>query len=167
MEKITLKDLISKYPKIFQNYEGNPGGVNWTGVPQGWLPIIDKLCGSIQSYIDHTKRSVPNPQYVEGTEWKADDITTHKYVSIMPGQVTCVQMKEKFGGLRFYTNGHDDVVDGMITMAEYLCDNTCDECGSEEDLGITSGWISVKCRKCVIGHGDRAMTNWKSKNELT
>lgn len=138
------EDLIAKYPKIFQDYEGNPGQCNWQDAPTGWLPIIDKLCGAIQNYIDKTTRYT-------------------KDGPIKPEQVTCVQMKEKFGGLRFYTNGHDDIVEGMITMAEYICDNTCQDCGSEQDLGVTSGWVSILCRNCVIGHGDRAMNAWKAK----
>ena len=73
-------------------------------------------------------------------------------------------MKEKFGGLRFYTNGHDEVIEGMIKMAESMCDDKCQDCGSEEDLGVTSGWITVLCRNCVIAHGDRAMGVWKPKN---
>ena len=140
------EDLINKYPKIFQPYVGNPNGINWHGVPEGWLPIIDKLCGCMQLYIDN------HVTYSKDGEYK-------------PQQVTCSQMKEKFGGLRFYTNGHDQVVEGMINMAEHLCDYTCQDCGSEEDLGITSGWITVLCRKCVIGHGDRAMNAWTPKTK--
>ena len=135
------EDLINKYPKIFQSYVGNPNGINWHGVPEGWLPIIDKLCGCMQLYIDN------HVTYSKDGEYK-------------PQQVTCSQMKEKFGGLRFYTNGHDQVVEGMINMAQYICDNTCQQCGSEQDLGVTSGWVSVMCRTCVIGHGDRAMNTW-------
>ena len=142
---MTTEEIIQKYPKIFEQYEGNPGMVNWYGVPKGWLPIIDKLCGAIQSYIDNVTR------YVDGKPVKTP-------------QVTCAQMKEKFGGLRFYVDGGDDHTDGMIYMAEHLCDNTCQDCGSEQDLGLTQGWISVLCRNCVIGHGDRAMSNWKPKN---
>ena len=142
----TTEELIEKYPKIFKDYEGNPGRVNWLDLPKGWVPIIDKLCGCIQFYVDHhTKYTKEGP--------------------IKPEQVECFQMKEKFGGLRFYTNGHDNVVEGMITMAEYICDHTCDQCGSEEDLGTTSGWITIKCRNCVIGHGDIAMSNWTSHSD--
>lgn len=144
---MTTKEIIEKYPKIFEPYEGNPENINWHGVPKGWLPIIDKLCGCIQSYVDNVTR------YIDGKPTR-------------PQQVKCIQMKEKFGGLRFYTSGHDNVVDGMIEMAAYMCSNTCDECSSEEDLGMTTGWISVKCRNCVIGHGDRAMNSWKSFKEL-
>lgn len=139
-----IEELIQKYPKIFQDYEGNPGHCNWLDLPKGWISIVDKLCGCIQSYTDYTTK------YTE-------------MGPIKPTQVTCVQMKEKFGGLRFYTNGHDDIIEGMIHMAEHMCDNTCQDCGSEQDLGTTSGWISVLCRTCIIGHGDRAMAAWTSK----
>jgi hypothetical protein len=143
---MTTEELIQKYPKIFEPYNGNPNGINWYGVPEGWLPIIDKLCGCMQHYIDYHVRYTKDGH-------------------VKPQQVRCSQMKEKFGGLRFYTDGHDEVVEGMIKMAEHLCDITCQDCGSEEDLGITSGWITVLCKKCVIGHGDRAMNAWTSKTK--
>jgi hypothetical protein len=138
---MTIEELINKYPKIFEDYEGNPGRVNWYDLPKGWISIIDKLCGCMQSYIDN-------------------HVTYSKDGEYRPQQVTCFQMKEKFGGLRFYTNGHDNVIEGMINMAEYICDNTCQQCRSEQDLGVTSGWITVLCRTCVIEHGDRAMNAW-------
>jgi len=137
---ITTEQLIQKYPKIFQQYEGNPGMCNWFGVPDGWLPIIDKLCGCIQNYIDNVTR------YIDGKP-------------IKPEQVTCVQMKEKFGSLRFYTNGNDEIVEGMIAMAEHLSYHTCQECGSEENIGRTGGWITTLCQKCA---GDNY--NWKPLN---
>ena len=144
-KQITTEEIIAKYPKIFEDYQGNPGRVNWHGVPEGWLPVIDKLCACIQHYIDY------HVSYTKDGQYK-------------PAQVTCSQMKEKFGGLRFYTDGHDEVVEGMIKMAESMCDDKCQDCGSEEDLGMTSGWITVLCRNCVIAHGDRAMGVWKPKN---
>lgn len=127
--KITESELIKKYPKIFQPYEGNPYGVNWSGVPKGWLEVVDKLCGCIQDYIDNTRR------------WEGGK-------EIITPQVRCSQVKEKFGGLRFYYDGGDDEVEGMVRMAEWMCENKCQECGSEEDLGKTRGWISVLCKTC-------------------
>ena len=141
---MTTQEIIQKYPKIFVPYEGNPMDVNWHGVPKGWLPIIDKLCGSIQNYIDSYKRWDKEKQ-----EWKH------------PPQLTCTQMKEKFGGLRFYYDGGDDLIEGMVVMAEYLCDITCQDCGSEQDIGQTKGWVSTLCRTCAIASGDRAMNTWE------
>lgn len=129
MATITIQGLIKKYPKIFQQYEGNPGMVNWLDLPKGWIPVIDKLCGCIQNYIDNSTRCT-------------------KDGLIKPQQVTCVQMKEKFGGLRFYTDDHNEEVEGMISMAEYICDSTCQECGSENNVQKTKGWITTLCENC-------------------
>ena len=141
-----LEQLILKYPKIFQQYEGNPGMVNWLDLPKGWVPIVDMLCGSIQDYVNNFVRYTKDGEY-------------------RPAQVTCVQMKEKFGGLRFYTDGNDEYVDGMIFMAEHMAYNTCQDCSSQEDIGRTQGWITTLCRNCAIGNGDRAMNSWEPINK--
>jgi len=98
-KKLKIEELIRKYPLIFETYPGNPNGINWYGLPEGWTSVVDKLCGSIQRYIDE------HVSYTKDGEYR-------------PAQVTCTQLKEKYGGLRFYTNGHDEVVEGMINMAE-------------------------------------------------
>jgi hypothetical protein len=144
---MTIEDLINKYPKIFQDYVGNPERCNWD-IPKSWIPIVDMLCASIQNYVDT----------VSHYDKKQD-----KWVGVE--QVTCFQMKEKYGSLCFYTNGNDEFVNGMIYLAEHLSHNTCQDCGSNEDLGTTSDWIAVLCRKCVIANGDRAMNGWKPLNK--
>ena len=58
-------------------------------------------------------------------------------------------VKEKFGGLRFYTNYVDDQIEGMIKYAEYLAYKTCEECGSTENVTQTEGWIITLCEKCM------------------
>jgi len=141
---MTQEQLLQKYPKIFKPYQGNPRGVNWSGLPDGWLPIVDKLCGSIQDYVDNTY------------DW----INGEKEAK---GQVRCSTMKEKFGGLRFYTDSSDDVVEGMIKMAEFLCENTCQDCGSEKNIGKTRGWIYTICKTCANNRGE---TSWQSLEDL-
>lgn len=125
------EDLIKKYPKIFQDYEGNPGGVNWFGCPSGWLPIVEDLFGAIQDYIDNIK------SYTKEEGWKH------------PVQFTCTTLKEKLGSLRVYSNTSDYNQNGMVKMAEYLCSLTCTHCGSREDIKMRKGWIEPVCVKCV------------------
>lgn len=61
-------------------------------------------------------------------------------------QVVASQVKEKFGGLRFYVEGGDDVTSAMIDMAESLSVVTCEECGSPgRQRG--AGWIVTLCDK--------------------
>lgn len=61
--------------------------------------------------------------------------------------VQVTQVKEKFGSLRFYIDGGDDYVEGLITMAEISSGFTCEECGN---LGKQNdkGWIKTMCDTC-------------------
>jgi hypothetical protein len=59
-------------------------------------------------------------------------------------QVIAAQVKEKFGTLRFYYSGGDDIIDGMVRMAESMSAVTCEECGSP-GTRTTGGWIRTLC----------------------
>lgn len=65
-------------------------------------------------------------------------------------QVVATQVKEKFGTLRFYYDGGDDVIRGLVGMAERLSGKTCEHCGATDDSVKRGGksWISVRCSKC-------------------
>jgi len=63
------------------------------------------------------------------------------YISQSPPPVKIEQYKEKFGSLRFYIQGGDDEVDGMIRFAEYLCNKTCQNTGNKGSLvQKVGGW---------------------------
>lgn len=64
-----------------------------------------------------------------------------------PEPVVAAQVKEKFGGLRFYTNGHDEFCSGLIDMAECMSECTCEVCGGPGKL-ITNGWWHCICPEC-------------------
>ena len=72
----------------------------------GWFQILNQLMGNIQNHIDWKNRN--------------GEVVT---------QVTLDQVKEKFGTLRFYYTGGDDVIDGMVRMAESMSGVTCEVCG--------------------------------------
>lgn len=55
------------------------------------------------------------------------------------------QIKEKFGGLRFYIGGGTDAVHGRIRIAESESDRTCDECGAPGEKDYSKGWILTRC----------------------
>jgi hypothetical protein len=65
--------------------------------------------------------------------------------------VVATTVKEKYGGLRFYTNGvAASEVEGWIVEAEEECHATCEWCGGREDMGTTQGYISRVCRGCAV-----------------
>jgi len=118
------KALVEKYPLIFKNRHGDMREtlMCW-GFEHGdgWYPIIDSLCGNIQNHIDwQTKQGKTVPQ------------------------VVATQVKEKFGTLRFYYDGGDDVIDGMVRMAESWSAVACEECGTPGTQN-SRGWIKTLC----------------------
>jgi len=127
--KISEEKILKKYPKIFRQKKLSMTQtcMCWgLEVGFGWHWLIDNLCGCIQSYIDENK----------------------KYNSEIH-QIETTQVKEKYGSLRFYTNGGDDTIKGMIWLAEYLSNYICEECGSIEDVNQTKGWIITLCKNCL------------------
>lgn len=58
-----------------------------------------------------------------------------------------IQVKEKFGGLRFYVESGTDDVYALIDKAESASRRTCDTCGNEGILRQRSWW-RVLCDIC-------------------
>jgi hypothetical protein len=61
------------------------------------------------------------------------------------------QIKEKFGGLRFYIGTGDDKLWDIITEYEKMSYITCEECGKPGELrkdgGNYGGWWQTLCDK--------------------
>lgn len=85
-------------------------------INEGWYELVDELCNKLQEYTDKDGHN----------------------------QVEAVQVKEKFGGLRFYTKGCSDEQAGCISAYEGVSYSTCEICG-EPGERRDGGWISVRC----------------------
>lgn len=60
-------------------------------------------------------------------------------------QVIAVQVKEKFGTLRFYFDGGDHICHAYVAMAEAMSARTCEMCGKSGVLRQDRGWIQTLC----------------------
>ena len=58
------------------------------------------------------------------------------------------QVKQKFGGLRFYTDVNDDFINGLISMAESISYKICEHCGASGVVRTNSRLISTLCNPC-------------------
>ena len=128
------KLLCEKYPKMMVNRNKNMQEtcMCWGfECGDGWFNILDQLMSNIQHHIDWN-----NQNFDKGYK-------QYKQVA----QVTLDQVKEKFGTLRFYYTGGDDIIDGMVRMAESMSGCTCEECGN---IGKSrgGGWIHTYCDPC-------------------
>lgn len=59
---------------------------------------------------------------------------------------TC-QVKEKFGGLRFYINEGSDEIFNRITKAERDSYEICERCGEKGEIRTDIGWYLTLCDK--------------------
>ena len=57
---------------------------------------------------------------------------------------TC-QVKEKFGGLRFYINEGSDEIYKRIVESENISYKTCETCGENGELRTDIGWYLTLC----------------------
>lgn len=116
--------LCKVYPKIFAQRNDDPTTtlMCWGfECGDGWFQIINQLCNNIQHYLD----------------WQNQK-------GIVVPQVVATQVKEKFGTLRFYYDGGDSKIDGMVSMAESMSGVMCEECGAPGELRAT-GWVKTLC----------------------
>lgn len=64
------------------------------------------------------------------------------------------QIKEKFGGLRFYILSSDERWTQAIDEAEKLSCRTCEECGAAgANFSIGGGWLKTLCKPHAIEQG--------------
>lgn len=120
----TFAEKMEKaYPEMF----GRPYG--GFAVDPGWWPILEALCGQIHHHV----------------KWKQEQKDKYGRGDGCP-DVIVEQIKEKFGGLRFYYQGGDDTVDGMVRMAESWASCVCEECGLP-GRSRSGGWIKTLCDK--------------------
>ena len=122
------KQMEEKFPKMFANKYGG------FAVGKGWYPILEKLCANIQQHID----------------WQNKNHEKHPVVE----QVVIEQIKEKFGGLRFYYQGGDDNVHGMVRMAEAWASTACEDCGAPATRR-GGGWVRTLCDAHEVERNER------------
>lgn len=151
------KQLCEKYPLIFRDRNGDMREtcMCW-GIccGDGWYNIIDRACSLIQNHIDWRLKQIEAVEKfnAELAEAASNDFENWpEYRSKEPRdipepveQVIATQIKEKFGGLRFYYNGGDSFIGGVVAMAEEMSYRTCEECGAPGKES-TSGWIRTLC----------------------
>jgi len=164
-------ELIELYPQMF----------TWSvwKEPNTFGKIYNKVLAVIHKYFKFTRKlnyiSQPNPynyRFGVGDGWfrmLRDLIIKIKRNDKKNGYVTKVtQIKEKFGGLRFYVNGTSDVNWDYIQFAEDKSYTICESCGAQSNVGIlNTGWLGTRCIKCAKTEFENKKSEGRIKDGIT
>jgi hypothetical protein len=169
------KKMAEKYPRYFG--EGKRYG--GFAIGEGWYHIIEALISQINH---HTKwkrdrraselRKVRAKakgldamiKFCQGKSEFASDWDIERANEAMEDDIVVTpkldwiriaQIKEKFGGLRFYYDGGDEYIHGLVSMAESWADRSCETCGDRGERR-SGGWVRTLCDKHEAEHQTRA-----------
>ena len=67
---------------------------------------------------------------------------------LKPADTLVVQVKEKFGGLRFYVDHSTDMYNLLVSRAEADSLTICERCGAREGVTCEGGWLKTLCASC-------------------
>ena len=98
-----------------------------------------------------------NKQWIEAAPegWMNIVLKADRMLSFIDPDYEILQIKEKFGGLRYYfqtnKNGTEwDIMMAITCYAEERSFNTCEICGSFGKLRDDRYWMQTLCDNCVI-----------------
>jgi hypothetical protein len=77
--------------------------------------------------------------------------------------VVATQVKEKFGGLRFYYTGGDDKIRGMVFMAESMSYKICEVTGNRGFLHQKMGWFKTLSPELLSQENYSGFVRYNSK----
>jgi hypothetical protein len=119
------QELCDRFPKLFLGME-KPITQSLMAFGfecgDGWFDIISELCQKIDELA------------------KAAGLTGDDYPEAM-------QVKEKYGGLRFYLGHGTDEIFAAIDKAEAKSVKTCETCG-KPGRQVGCGWVVTICEAC-------------------
>lgn len=149
--------LVAKYPLIFRDRNGNmkDTAMCWgLCVGDGWYNIIDVLCSHLTSDYNQAKCRYETIKDLAGKpRWEGSSkIVTQEEIDEAKVKLdeetlkvpVAVQVKEKFGGLRFYVQAATDKHYNYISFAESMSYHTCEQCGAPGKR-YTDGWHQTLC----------------------
>ena len=138
------KRLCEKYPFLvpinaWTRKKITDGAGFWAGSPES-VPEYDYEYTKLDSMPDGWRKAFGEQMCEELREaLLKDDLLDKYYVR---------DIKEKYGGLRWYANGGNEEARNIVSKYARKCLRTCICCGKPATK-ITVGWVSPYCDSCV------------------
>ena len=137
--------LYTRFPLLFQQTE--------IAVGDGWLGLLETLCTLLYEPYVRARDNHDRLRKIVGTApYPGAEVVTYGQVhaaqlAVLEAEANLprvLQVKEKFGTLRFYAGQVDDRAQAYIDFAEHMSGKVCEVCGAPGKLG-GKGWIRTLC----------------------
>lgn len=103
-------------------------------------------------------------KYLPGRGWNDIIIRCNRKLEMLDPEYRILQIKEKFGALRYYYETDVKIVsvkeamDRYVRQAELESAKTCEFCGAEGKLmSRKMGWMKTRCTSCALTSSLEAM----------
>lgn len=149
MKEELENSLYEKFPTILTDTCEVTGIVTkcHLDIGDGWYDLIVAICNGVLSNKDRHQANINLLTKIG----KQEEIKEYH-------PVKAVQIKEKFGGLRFYVSGGDEFDRGVIFSAEAMSRKICETCG-QKGKTRDDGWMITLCDE----HQEKR--RWRKQNE--
>jgi hypothetical protein len=128
MNKELENKIFNDFPELFKHRDDMKASLLCFGFEcdDGWYDLIYNLCKDIRNYYIRNYKNVPDYFYV-------------------------MQIKEKFGSLRFYITSAPERIHDMISITENKSYYICEKCGKEGKYFYRDKlpWIQTLCDSCL------------------
>lgn len=137
------ENLIKEFPELMEK-----STFGYVEVGAGWFNIIRTLCKCLSNDIHHARNRLRAAQVYprdDGGKYRDDcEAGVATALSELPSIST---LKEKFGTLRVYVDGGNDMTYAYTSFAESMSACTCEVCGSPGKIDVGRGWLKTHCKE--------------------
>lgn len=122
------EQLFNDFPLLFRKDHDMKNSLMGCGFEcgDGWYELIRQLCKDIYPHVVKYKKNFPSDEY------------------ICP---TVLQVKEKFGELRFYLDFASDEIWNLTERALQKSREICEVCGKPGKIDYENRWYKSRCEQ--------------------
>jgi len=105
----------------------------------------EQLQKALTSVYGDGKQKLPLDFTLTGPGWNDIIFNLHNQLKQLDPHYRVMQVKEKFGTLRYYIHTDNNEAHNIIIEAETASSHTCEQCGRPGTLHTTRRWLKTLC----------------------
>lgn len=121
---------------------------------------------SVEENLDKIRNRMIDDKSLPGQGWNEIIIRCNRKLEMLDPDYEILQIKEKFGTLRYYYRSNiktlsiKEAMDRYVRQAEIESAKTCEVCGEEGTItNRKMGWMKTRCSNCSMSNNFEAISS--------